>query len=269
MIYYTIPAPPSLAGYIRFFWVLEGNASGEMPYVHRSMADGCAELLFHYKGVFDELLPQGGRKASFISGISAPSRQFRRFIIDRPFAMFGAWLYPFAITRLFNIPVAAISNTMPDLHSLLGQEGRELEEQMMLAADNTIRVQLLTAFLEKKLHTGTVKQPAIFSSISYLLQTRGQVSVNELAGRSFLSIRQFERNFKQFAGFSPKLYTRIIRFQAAMQQYGNRRTSLTDIAYQCGYYDQSHFIHDFKEFSGHHPRHYFSGKAEGTEWKEA
>ena len=94
------------------------------------------------------------------------------------------------------------------------------------------------------------------------------MNVQEMAGRAFLSTRQFERNFKQFAGFSPKLYSRIIRFQAAMQQYGNKAMSLTAIAYECGYYDQSHFIHDFKEFSGHHPHHYFSGNAEGTEWRD-
>jgi len=49
--------------------------------------------------------------------------------------------------------------------------------------------------------------------------------------------------------------------------YGNRNLSLTQIAYDAGYYDQSHFIRDFKDFSGHHPRHYFFGEAEGTEWK--
>jgi AraC-like DNA-binding protein len=59
-----------------------------------------------------------------------------------------------------------------------------------------------------------------------------------------------------------------LRFESALEEYGNRNKSLTEIAYDCGYYDQSHFIHEFKEFSGHHPRHYFMGKAEGVEWKD-
>ncbi|MBO9660186.1 MAG: helix-turn-helix domain-containing protein [Chitinophagaceae bacterium] len=53
-----------------------------------------------------------------------------------------------------------------------------------------------------------------------------------------------------------------------MASFGNEYRTLTEIAYQCGYYDQSHFIHDFKEFSGYHPRHYFKGDTEGTRWKE-
>ncbi|WP_350340143.1 helix-turn-helix domain-containing protein [Paraflavitalea speifideaquila] len=57
-------------------------------------------------------------------------------------------------------------------------------------------------------------------------------------------------------------------FQEALQQYGSTFKSLTDIAYECGYYDQSHFIHDFKEFSGYHPGQYFKGRPEGIEYKE-
>jgi transcriptional regulator GlxA family with amidase domain len=94
------------------------------------------------------------------------------------------------------------------------------------------------------------------------------VDVNALAGKCFLSRRQFERNFKACSGFSPKLYTRIIRFQAAAKEYGMQYQSLTDIAYRCGYYDQSHFIHDFKEFSGFHPKEYFYGKPEGLDYRD-
>ncbi len=81
-------------------------------------------------------------------------------------------------------------------------------------------------------------------------------------------MRQFERKFKQFSGFSPKLFSRIIRFQSAIKKYDDKKMPLTEIAYECGYYDQSHFIHDFKEFSGYSPMQYFSGKAEGVEYKE-
>jgi hypothetical protein len=163
MKYYTIPPPPKLAPYVRFFWVFEGDTitSSGNPYVYRSMADGCVELIFHFEGSFDELSRSGTLKSSF-SEIHGQSQFFRRFIT-----------------------------------------------------------------------------------------------------------RQFQRRFKQLSGFPLKLYARIIRFGAAMQRYGNNFRSLTDIAYECGYYDQSHFIHDFKEFSGYHPKQYFSGRTEGIEWRES
>ena len=64
------------------------------------------------------------------------------------------------------------------------------------------------------------------------------------------------------------MYSRIIRFQAALKEYGSKKT-LTDIAQDCGYYDQSHFINDFREFTGYNPKVYFAGKAEGSEYLEA
>jgi hypothetical protein len=55
MNYYTVPPSASLADHVRFFWVLESDAS----YTHHGMADGCAEMVFHYNGVYDEWLPDG------------------------------------------------------------------------------------------------------------------------------------------------------------------------------------------------------------------
>jgi transcriptional regulator GlxA family with amidase domain len=123
-------------------------------------------------------------------------------------------------------------------------------------------------FIEKKIVNPTITSPGLFETIRYIIETNGITNVRELAKRNFLSTRQFERNFIQFAGFSPKLFSRIIRFQSTLQEYGNQFRSLTDIAYDTGYYDQSHFIQDFKQFSGHNPKEYFSGKTESTQWRE-
>lgn len=265
MIYYTIPPPPSLSTYVRFFWVLESDE----PYCHRSMADGCAEMIFHYKGVFDEIT-DGKTEKSFITGLHGPSKSYRRFTIDKSFGIFGVYLYPFAIPQLFSLPANELSDQIPDLITLFGAEGRELEEKIMLAQNNRVRATIMTTFLERKLLKNITQRPAFCTLISKMINAKTLATVDQLAKHSFLSVRQFERKFKLFSGFSPKLYSRIIRFQHATQQYGNVVTkSLTDIAYDCGYYDQSHFIHDFKQFSGYHPKQYFSGKAEGVEWRNA
>jgi AraC-like DNA-binding protein len=264
MNYYTIAPTPALSPYVRFYWVLESDKA----YCHRSMADGCAEMIFHYKGSFDEITVHGQNERSFDAGLHGPSQHYRRFSTNNSFGIFGVYLYPFVIPQLFSIPASELSNQMPDLVSLLGADGRELEEKIIMAETNLQRVAILSFYLEKKLKNTTAQQ-AVISVINELIHSKGSVPIEDLAKRSFLSMRQFERNFKSFSGFSPKLYFRIIRFQMATQNYGTSHKTLTDIAYDCGYYDQSHFIHDFKQFSGYHPRQYFTGKAEGVEWKEA
>ena len=267
--YYTIPPSAMLAPYVRFFWVLEGEIPNGQTYTHRTMADGCVEMVFHYRGVFNELLENGREERSFSAGIDGPSRRFSRFAIHESFGIFGVYLFPFAVPRLFNIPASALSNQAVDLKSLLGQQVTALEERVMLAADNHHRARILVRFLEGCLHKlQTPEHTHVFAAIQEVIRTRGLVNIGSLAAQACLSTRQFERSFKQFAGFTPKLYSRIIRFQSALEAFGQQHKSLTTIAYDCGYYDQSHFIHDFREFSGFHPGQYFSGGSEATAWRE-
>ncbi|QNK63986.1 AraC family transcriptional regulator [Pedobacter sp. PAMC26386] len=268
MKYFIITPSDNLSKYVRYFWVLEGEASLDNPYIHRGMADGCAELLFHYNGIFDELAHEKFTGKSFASGLVGQSQIVRRFSIDNSFGIFGVYLYPFAVSQFFAIPGSDLKNQMIDLKTLLGAQANELEEKMMLASDNFQRVTIISGFLEKKLKTIKKQPPGIFETIRDIIQTTSHTNVEDLAKRNFLSTRQFERNFKQIAGFSPKLFSRIIRFQNALAQYNEKNKSLTEIAYTCGYYDQSHFIQDFKEFSGHNPKEYFLNNAEGTAWRE-
>jgi AraC-like DNA-binding protein len=252
---------------VRYFWVLEGDLSGGQSYTHRTMASGCPELCFHYKGSFDELLNGDRTERSFRAGLHGPTQRFRRFRTGEDFGLFGAFLYPYAVPLLLGIPADEINNQMVDLPTLLGLPRAILEEQMMLAATNAERARILSSFLESRL--ADAKPSRILPAIRQVIHTRGQLPIQELSDQFFLSNRQFERVFKQYAGVPPKLFSRLLRFESALGAYGLKKRSLTEIAYECGYYDQSHFIHEFREFSGHHPHHYFSGEAEGVEWKEA
>jgi AraC-like DNA-binding protein len=263
MRYTTIEPPASLKNFVRFFWVLESDLS----YVHRSMAEVCCEMVFHYKGLFTEL-KDNTTELSFTSGVQAPSDKIKRFSIDRSFGIFGVYFYPYTIPLLVRTSATEMVNDMIDLKTLLGKEGEELEERVMLASSDTARVELLTSYLEKKLCFDVGKYHNLFTAMRRLIDTKGNIRIAQLAADHAMSERQFERKFKLFSGFNPKLFSRIIRFHAACSQYDKKKKSLTAIALDCGYYDQSHFIHEFKQFSGLHPKSFFSGNAEGTEWRQ-
>ena len=267
MKYYTIPPPPHLTRYVRSFWVYEGEGSAETPYIYRALADGCTELVFHYRSVFDQLINDKVEK-SFAAGIHAQSRKYTRFVVDRSWGIFGCYLYPFALPRLFSFPASDFTDTMTDFPSVLGREGKELEEKVLMAGDNRRRIEILSGFLETRLERNKREEPRVFAAVGHIINKRGVVNVTGLAREHFLSKRQFERKFKEFSGFPPKVFARINRFQAALNEYGSAK-SLTDIAYDCGYYDQAHFINDFREFSGYNPKVFFSGRAEGSEYLEA
>lgn len=268
MNFYIIPPSSSIAEYVKFFWVLEGDASLKKPFIHRSMADNCAEIAFHYKDRLNKITVEENIETTFSSGIHGQTQKFRRFIAQSNFGMFGAYIYPFAIPKFFSLPCAELSNQLTDLESVLGQEGKELEDKIITAKDNFQRVKILSDFFEKKLINNQQYSYNILSSIHYIIKTKGSKNIQKVANKFCLSTRQFERRFKEYSGFTPKLFSRITRFQSSLDAYGDKEKSLTHIAYDCGYYDQSHFINDFKEFSGYHPSQYFSGQAEGTAWKD-
>ncbi len=238
---------------------------GEDSYIYRSVADGCVEMVFHYQSAFDELITDG-QPHNWLSGIHFQSSQYRRFETKQSFGIFGAYIYPFAIPYFFKVPSEETSNEMLGLDLFLGPDGRELEEKIMTAPDNCHRAGILTAFFEKCLLNARLKDNTIATSIKHIIHSGQLNTVEELAYRFNLSVRQFDRKFKEYAGFSPKMYLRLVRLSNALRQDGSTK-SLSRIAHECGYYDQSHFIHDVKAFTGYHPGFYFSGKAEGTEYR--
>jgi|GEM_PF-6368704 len=151
MKYSTLPPPIHLQPYIRCFWVLEHEFGiGEDSYIYRSVADGCVEMVFHYQSAFEELITSGTAH-NWRSGIHFQSSHYRRFETKQSFGLFGAYIYPFAIPYFFRVPSAETSNEMLDLETFLGFAGRELEEKIMIAPDNQKRVEILTAFFEKRL----------------------------------------------------------------------------------------------------------------------
>lgn len=238
----------------------------EKSYVYRSIADGCVEMAFHYRASFNELVTSA-QPHNWQSGIHFQSNQYRRFETKESFGIFGAYIYPFAVPYFFKVPSEETSNEMLDLDIFLGgSEGKELEEKIMIALDNLKRAEILAAFLEAKLTNRLLQNNNIVCAIKHVIHSKQISSVAQLADKFNLSVRQFDRKFKEYAGFSPKTYLRLVRLNKATQQHRANKP-LTQIALECGYYDQSHFIHDVKAFTGYHPSFYFSGNAEGTEYK--
>ena len=150
MNFYTIKPTKKLAEFVRYFWVFEGNASEDRPYVHRTFANVCPELLFHYEGIFEEIDSANSLQPSFLTGIHAHTVQHRRFMVKQPFGIFGVYLYPHALRALFNTPAIALTNELPDLAYVLQDVGKDIEEKMISASSNAERLAIITSFLENR-----------------------------------------------------------------------------------------------------------------------
>ena len=262
--YHTFKPSKSLENLVRFYWMLESD----QPYTHFSMADVCPELIFHFKGRFNEIFENGKSEKSFTAGFHGQTSLTRKFHIDSSFGIFGIYLFPTAIPALFGIASKEITNQMVSLNELLKHEGDELEGRIASATDYRSRIKILEDFFEYRLKKQEREELPLTKCIQVIIEKKDPVTVKQLVDTQCLSERQLERQFLRLTGLSPKLFSRIVRFQSAMVQYGSKDKSLTSIALESGYYDQSHFIHDFKKFSGHLPKEIFSGDSQATAWRD-
>lgn len=98
-------------------------------------------------------------------------------------------------------------------------------------------------------------------AIERILKMNGMITVASLCSELSVSERYIEQIFQKYIGLSPKFYTRIIRFNYIFQLVKDKATNWADVVYEAGYYDQSHFIRNFKAFTGEDPTTYlFSEK---------
>lgn len=262
MNYQIFQPKSSIAHLVRFFWILEGKG----PYTHYTLPSSCPELIFHIKGRFTELA--GGKKQpSFTAGLHAQSMQTRRFHIAGEFGIFGVFLYPHAVPILFGLPSDEATGHLLDLDLIASGPGKALEEAVSGACGTEQRIRLLEDFVENRAH-GALNLP-LFQCIQEIIKKRGLVRITDLPNTACLSMRQFQRQFTRHAGLRPKLFSRLVRFEAVTESYGKTSAPLSEIAQNCGYYDQSHFAGEFRELSGISPKDYFSGQSGLTAWKDS
>lgn len=136
---------------------------------------------------------------------------------------------------------------------LIGNEMKEVNNQLQEAGSFAQMKIIVENFLLKHVHQVKQNLP-IDQVLTLLIKERGLIKIDQLASHACLSTRQFERVFQQRIGLPPKLFCRLVRFAHAwtikQQQPG---IGWIKIAYECGYYDQMHLIHDFQEFAGVNP----------------
>ncbi len=255
MDFQVIKPPLHLADYIRHFWYLELNAATDKPFIHHSFAHHCCEVVFCYKGKF-RFKAALKNEEKLCSGIYGQTQTTSEIASNTDFGVFGFYLYPYAIPQLFGVPANELTGQSVDIKTLCGKPGEELEEKIMMASGNMQRIEIVSDFFEARLKNIRAEFTAICSSIKAISSACTNITVKTLASNHFLSIRQFERRFKEFSGFSPKQFLRIARFNSLLNKPFQEKR-LFDIAFDFGYYDEAHFSHDFKQFSGITPKAYF------------
>jgi AraC-like DNA-binding protein len=164
-----------------------------------------------------------------------------------------ARIFPFANALFFPNPIAEFTNDSVDLEGVLGKESSEFYNRLIHAGTIEQQVRELDLFLLQRLHKSRKlnNKINILERICSHIGAEGELfNMKLLANKYGFSERYIQQLFLDNVGLTPRSFFHIQRFNKSLQLIHSSKTPLTEIAYDCGYFDQAHFIKEFKKFTG-------------------
>lgn len=247
-----LPVPERVSAYVKTIWQL-GKGSGS--HHERLFPTGETQLIFHYGTPFSESyagMDAGTQPQSLICGQFTAYKDI--FSFERA-GLLGVVFHPFASNALFGIPAHYFTHLtvgLSDIECKLGETGRRVAEAPGLQE----RLKIIEDFIVRRLHTLNQRHFAMVrKSVELLSLNTHESGISKVANELFIGNRQFERLFKDYVGLSPERYAGIVRFNKALSLFDSP-LNLTEIALESGYYDQAHFIRDFRRITGGSPSVY-------------
>jgi AraC-like DNA-binding protein len=254
MFYKEYQPIAELKGYIRCIWVLEGVPLSEE--VDVVFPDGHMELIFQYGSPYKRITELSSGVQSNLTLVGQITQQLNLQATGK-IGVIGIRFYPWGAFPVINIPMHLLTNAEIALKDCWGKEASDLEDKL-LNSDRQQAIIILQQFLLHKLIQHFYRANCIQNAVQTINQAQGNIRVQELAYKSNLSIRQFTRTFTETVGVAPKSYSGMVRFQSFIKQSNQHRDiHLGELALRCGYYDQSHVIREFKQYTGMSPKAYF------------
>jgi AraC-like DNA-binding protein len=264
MIFKLYQPPPPLGKYVHSMVFYEGyNPQHSME---KLLPDGTVNLLIELDGmkryVFDnELLVKKVKCVNaWVSGMQKDfllfsAQPFSRMMVIQ-FKAGGS--FPF-----LKIPLSELNNLVVEAELLFGREILDLREQLFPLSNPFEMFLLVEKWLIRQAKYAALPEAVVDFSVSKIQGSPTLSSLKNIADKTGYSQKQFIHIFKKHVGLTPKLYQRIARFNSALEEIEKHQSiDWSRISFDCGFYDQAHFINEFKKFSGLNPSDYLTERGE-------
>jgi AraC-like DNA-binding protein len=253
MKYQTFTPPEILKPFIKYFWALESLNGNNSEKTFSAIVDGCPGAIL-LRTENEAFCDENKKKLPgiFLYGQATTPVQLST---AGNFNAIGICFQPHALKSVFGMDADDLTSACVDLDFMTNKKGGKLSEQLLNTPSLDEQIKLLSFHLIDQAHLNHQKtDDSTRYALTQIAQSHGTISLKELLQKTKLSERTLERRFKQSVGISPKLFSRICRFQQSLAQLRKSEyDKLSDIAYKNEYADQSHFIRVFKEFTGFSP----------------
>jgi len=259
MNYHTFQPNNNLNSLIKCYWTLEVPAEHDSE-KQRVVPDGCMELIFI---LGDDIKRFTSENEFIIQPRAIVVGQITEPFIIQPIGYvncFATRFYPYGIVNFIKTPLKNLENKETPITQLFGKSiANSLEQKIIQAANTQKRIEIIETFLLNKLNETATIDNIVKSTVDALLASSGNSPIKSILKEDLSKRRQLERKFINQIGISPKQLGKVLRIDTALKLMLKQKTdSFTEIAYEIGYYDQNHFIKDFKEFTGITPKEFLS-----------
>jgi AraC-like DNA-binding protein len=237
---------------VAFFWSCDHYAASHAS--ERVLPTGTADLIF-----------RGETWHELHGGFTGPRSKYVTVATEQPFAAVGVHFNPGGAYPFVGGATVDLADTGAPLGDLWGAAVEEPSEQLAYAEAPEDRFLVIEQMLLARLRGGFVPRQPIRRALDLFDRSGGLMSVKAVVQRVGMSRRRFGEEFRSEVGLSPKGFCRLRRFSAVLHRVASLKDAdWADVAHAVGYWDQAHFNHEFREFSGLTPSEYLARRVTPT-----
>jgi AraC-like DNA-binding protein len=252
-VYRLCPPAAALAPYIESYWAVSAD-DGPVDLAVNVFVDGRPDLIFNFGAPYVREVIGGGAVEHAASNLDAQRTVPIRIVQRGQVRIFGVRFRLGGLGVFVRSPLRGFTNQTPSPEAVFGPTVTALEALLAGASGLDEAARALDAFWLGRFRRDAARE-AFEVALQRLVETEGRAAVGEVAAS--VGARQLDRLFARHLGLPPKVVGRILRFQSALRALMHDATvGLADVAYRAGYFDQAHFIRDFRVMSGGVPRGY-------------
>lgn len=241
-----------LKPWVECYWAVNGNDTS----IQKIIPDGFSELIFHLGDEYT--IRKENTAASQSRAILAG--QINRPIFLQPKGVsdvVGIKFKPSALWQLTGLKMSLVTNEAVDLRDIVSLFADVIHQRLQQATCIGERIRSLDNVLLSAFEKTKSKTQSVDVLIDCVNNSRGAVSIRDLSTTFKISARKLERLFQEQVGVTAKQYARLVRFNHVFQLIQQPNLKKTDVSFLAGYFDQSHFNNEFREFTGENPENYF------------
>ncbi len=243
-----------LKPYVKAF-VISENTDGS---TYKVLPDTGLVIGFQYSGQLSHL--EGNKRVPLnASGLTGIHDTYRIFQNSAGTGTILVYFKEGGAASFFKQPIHELFGESVSLDNfMLRSELLIVEEKVHEAKTDMERINVVEQFLIARMRQ-PVNDSLVLNALSLIHKSKGNIRINDMVKQLHTSQSPLEKRFRQVVGASPKKFASIVRFKHTIQNY-RPQNSLTELGYETGFYDQAHFIKEFKTFTGQTPETFFSKK---------